>query len=317
MALDHYVSQVHLRKFASSELGGRLRAIRKSDLKHFSPRTKDVCRIDEGSTNEYLSEPRAIEEFLKTVEGRYNAAVSSLEAGKPENESIYVIAGFAAYVMSCSPAAMRINLTPMAGTLEITARLLDNDHKLPPPPKELGGKNLTELLDSGKVKFAVDPKYPQAIGISNILRRVAKFGNFRWDILINDQSDCQFFTSDYPVGGEPTLDPRVLNRIVPLAPNLAVRFRPDINLPRNIIDFEFRNFSFDVQKVTRQQAIEINRLLVRTAEETVFFRDDRPWVAGFVGKNRHFRIDTENTQVPQPDGGILLWSRQQVAAFRR
>jgi hypothetical protein len=77
MALDHYVSQVHLKRFYSLALNGQMYAIRKSDLKRFTPNARSVCRIEEGNTNEYLIEPRAIEEFLKTVEGRYTDAVST------------------------------------------------------------------------------------------------------------------------------------------------------------------------------------------------------------------------------------------------
>jgi hypothetical protein len=54
MALDHYISPVHLKQFISPALGNRLNAIRKSDLARFTPRTKDVCRIEDGSTNAYL-----------------------------------------------------------------------------------------------------------------------------------------------------------------------------------------------------------------------------------------------------------------------
>jgi hypothetical protein len=112
-------------------------AIRKSDLKRFTPNAQAVCRIDEGNTNEYLVEPRAIEEFLKTVEGRYNRAVSALEAAKPDQEAIYVIAGFVSYLLTCSPAAIRINSGPLQANLEGTAKLLQAIGKMPPPPPAL------------------------------------------------------------------------------------------------------------------------------------------------------------------------------------
>jgi hypothetical protein len=51
MPLDHYVSQVHLRKFYSPVLGDRMYAIRKSNLKAFTPNSQSVCRIEDGSTN--------------------------------------------------------------------------------------------------------------------------------------------------------------------------------------------------------------------------------------------------------------------------
>jgi hypothetical protein len=71
MALDHDVSQVHLKNFYSPVLDGLMYAIRKSDLKRFPTKSRDVCRVEEGSTNAYLTQNRAIEEFLKEVEPRY------------------------------------------------------------------------------------------------------------------------------------------------------------------------------------------------------------------------------------------------------
>lgn len=314
MARDHYVSQVHLKRFYSQE--GLLHAIRKSDLKQFTPRARDVCRIDEGNTNAYLIEPRAIEEFLKTIEGKYNAAVAALEAGKPEPESVYVLAGFLSYVLTCSPAAMRLCSEPPQGILEITAKLLEEMGEIPPPPSILGGESLSELLNSRKLKFQIDEKYPQAIGIANILQRVALFGNCRWEVLINRYDDCPFFTSDFPVACEPSEDVRVLNRIVPLTPSVAVRVKPDINIPRKYMGFKFSNFSFERRQVTRAEALGINRLLVQSAEDTVFFPDDQPWVRGFVEKHRHFRLETENVQVPHPRGALQV-SRQSIVRFAR
>lgn len=311
MALDHYISQVHLKRFYSPDLDGLMHAIRKSDLKQFTPRSKSVCRIDEGSTNYFLEEPRVIEEFLKDIENKYNSSVSKFETGTPDQSSIYIIAGFVGYVMSCSPTAMRIASKPILGALEITAKFMEEDGSIPPPPTELGGDSISELISSGKLIFKVDEKFPQAIGIANIYKAVSMYGNFQWDILINKNNDCPFFTSDYPIAIEPTSDLRIINRIVPLTPNIAVRFFPNIHLDPNRIDFDFRKFSYRRREIARQEAIEINRLLVRSAEDLVFFRDDRPWVASFIEKNRHYRLDTQNTEFPQP-GGSLLLSQQKI-----
>jgi len=76
MSLDHYVSQVHLKNFYSPALDGHMYAIRKSDLKKFPCTSRDVCRIENGSTNAYLKEDRAIEDFLLDVEPKYNASIA-------------------------------------------------------------------------------------------------------------------------------------------------------------------------------------------------------------------------------------------------
>ena len=88
MPLDHYVSQVHLRKFQSPALGNRMYAIRKSNLKAFTPDSGAVCGINDGSTNAYLRENRGIEDFLRTVEPKYNAALDKLIAGEFAGEHV-------------------------------------------------------------------------------------------------------------------------------------------------------------------------------------------------------------------------------------
>lgn len=64
-----------------------MHAVRKSDLKRFTPRSQDVCRIDEGSTNAYLTKERAVEQFLKEVEPYYNASVSKLRENKMDQQA--------------------------------------------------------------------------------------------------------------------------------------------------------------------------------------------------------------------------------------
>ena len=126
MPLDHYVSQVHLRKFYSPELGELMYATRKSNLKSFTPNSQSVCRIADNSTNSYLRQNRAIEEFLKKIEPAYNASVTKFIDDKVDHESIFAISGFVAYVLTCSPTAMRIGTAPMKGMAEALAIAEEN-----------------------------------------------------------------------------------------------------------------------------------------------------------------------------------------------
>ncbi|WP_170964912.1 DUF4238 domain-containing protein [Rhizobium sp. M10] len=305
MALDHYVSQVHLKNFYAPDLGERMYAIRKAGLKTYQCDSYSQCRIEEGSTNPYLQEPRVIEEFLKDVEPRYNAALEKLRAGQLDRDSIFAIAGFAAYVESCSPAGMRIHSAPLRKTLEMTAELLEKDGRLPPAPPELGGESLAELLSSGRVQFAIDPKYPQSIGIQSILKRLSIWGNSWWDIVINEDGDSPFFTSDYPVAIQPGDRPGLVNRIVPLAPNLALRIKPDL-AERGIVDLEFRNLRIRRVKATKQLIAAINTAIVQGAETTVYSSLDRPWVPRFVEKYANFHIEPRTTKVPYGDGYMAV-----------
>ena len=312
--LDHYVSQVHLKKFYSPVLGERMYAIRKSDLKCFTPNSKGVCGIHDGSTNAYLREDRAIEEFLKTIEPNYNSALEKLIAGKIDDDCIYTISGFVAYVITCSPGGMRVHSGPLKSTVEVTAAMMDARGLVSPPPPELGGASLTELLRSGAVKVGIDPKYPQAVGISSILQHTATFGNFKWEILRNGFADSPFFTSDFPAAIEKSDDPRILNRIVPLAPDLAIRIRPDLAVERGQADFSFANFEYRIRYISHAELVQLNRLIVRCAEETVFYRDDSPWVQPFVAKNRQYRIEPFAHELATPTGTLLISTQRIVAS---
>lgn len=314
MPLDHYVPQVHLKNFYSPKLGSLMYAIRKSDLKSFTPKAQSVCRIEDGSTNSYLRENRAVEEFLKGIEPKYNVALEKLAADNIDAECIYVIAGFVTYVLVCSLGGMRINSAPLKANVEEHARLLDSKGVFSRPPPALGGESLTELLQSGEVHVEIDPKFPQAIGISSILKLVVLLGNFKWEILHNDFDDSPFFTSDFPAAIEKRDDPRILNRIVPLAPNLALRIIPDRTLEKGQLDFGFANFQCHTRNISRQELVKLNCLIVRCAEETVFYRDDHSWVQPFIAKNRHYRIEPYTRKLKTPTGTLLVSTQGVVAS---
>ena len=314
MPLDHYVSQVHLRKFYSPVLVDRMYAMRKSDLKEFTPDSRSVCRINDGSTNAYLRESRAIEEFLKQIEPKYNSAVDKLIEDEIDHECIYTIAGFVAYVLTCSPTAQRISAEPMKVMLETSAIAMEEHGMLPVPPEAVGGRSLSDLLSARDIEFIVDPKYPQAVGISAILDHIAVFGNFEWDILLNEFEDSPFFTSDFPVATEETQDWRYVNRIVPLAPNLAVRIRPDLTVDRKRAKLSFGNRGRRRKKMTRSEVVGINRLVVRSAEDMIFYRDNANWVPKFISKNRYYRIESVTRKRRLNDGSLLL-STQRIVGF--
>jgi hypothetical protein len=157
-----------------------------------------VCRIEAGSTNPYLKEPRIIEDFLTEVEPYYNASVANLRSDTIEHRTVFVISGFIAYVQTCSPAGARIFTEPLRSSLETTAQMADARGLIPLSPAQLGGKSLTTLVAEGAIKFTVDPKYPQALGVTTIMGRMSKFGNSRWEILLNEHSTSPFFYQRLP-----------------------------------------------------------------------------------------------------------------------
>jgi hypothetical protein len=279
-----------------------------------------VCRIEDGSSNSYFRKDRLIEEFLRFVEPKYNQSLTKIYDNIFDQECILSIAGFVAYVMACSPAGSRILSDPLRASLESTSEILDRDGNVPPAPDVLGGKSLTQLLTDGTISFKIDPKFPQALGIRSIIGWVSVFGNSRWEILRNDEIDTPFFTSDFPVGLERSSDPRVLNRVVPLAPDLAIRICPDINLSGKPPDLSFKQFEAKQTKLKRRDIVETNRCIVRCAEDAVFYRDNSDWVVPFVSKNRHYRVEGITQRIPHGRGFLNVSTQRIVstpAAARR
>ncbi len=306
MALDHYISQVHLKNFNSPKLGHLMYAIDKSDLRSFTPFAKSICRIEEGNTNPYLKETRLIEEFLEGIEPKYNAALSRLRNREIDNECVYTIAGFAAYVMTCSPAGMRISSGLLKSALQETIRIHDSQGKLPPSPPILGGRTLSDLIGTGGMRTPVDPKYPQAMGISLIHDYVSILGNCTWEILINNYPDRPFFTSDYPIAIERRDESSPTNRIVPLDPFLALRIIPDLSSDRRVRDFTFPHFNYVYRMPNRKEVTQVNKLIVQCAENTVLFRDHHDWIPRFIRRNSSFRIELVTVKLPNGTGS-LLW----------
>lgn len=313
MALDHYVSQVHLRNFYPAEAPRLLYATRKSNLKTFRCDSKSVCRTEEGSTNRYLKESRAIEEFLAGVEPAYNRSLDKLRKSQVDQECIYAIAGFTSYVTTCAPAAMRVHSKPLRAQVEASAKLLDLQGVLEKAPPELGSKSLTELIDSGEVEITVDRKFPQAMGIEGITHFQSLFGNSTWEIIHNVESESPFLTSDYPIAIEQDRSP-LIRRIIPLAPDLAIRIIPDVRLRGMKPDLSFPHFRVRHYRPGHADLVGLNRVIVRSAEDIVFSNGNYEWLPEFVRKNRGFRIDAV-MEVVADNASFLNIANQRIVPF--
>ncbi len=295
MAGDHYVSQTHLRGWQAAD--GLLHAVRKSDLRTFRPRTHSICSVIDGNTNPYLSDPRAVEEIIKPIEGGYAGAVERVGAAQIDGRSAVVLAGWIAYIETSSPAAMRLGAAMLSPWVAEMAKAIDAAGELPPAPPELGGKSLSELLSDGTVGVNVDPKYPQALAIEGWSERVRMYGNCRWQFLLNDHSDSPFFTSDYPIIAEPAGAPHLANKVVPLSPTVAVRIIPWMD-PREAREGALlSNFKYAIRPLDRSGVREINKLIVRAAENIVIYRDPWDWVLPFVRKHAKFRMVSRTDRV--------------------
>ena len=290
MPLDHFVSQVHLRKFYAATLDfKKMYAWRKSKRTPFFCDARDVCRIPDGSTNEYIAEPRAAEEFLRLVEPRYNQACAAALSGKMVFEDVFSLAGFVAFVSTCSPTAIRLGRQSIAALVDTQARLLDERGLINRAPRELGQRSLSQLLDDGAISVNVDGKFAQSVGIAQVLQLTNGFGDSAWEFIRNPFGDSPFLTSDFPVTVAPERSQMALRRFIPLGPDLGAYVTPS-RVASDGNPTEFANFTSRVRTAKRAEVHALNRLIVQCAEEMVFAPVKAPWIERLVERNSKFLL---------------------------
>ena len=282
-----------------------MHAYRKSDGAEFICGSEDVCRIEEGSTNPYLSEPRVLEEFLNRFEPHYTGACEALATNEFSADDVLVISGFIAFVIGCSPTAMRLGCASLERLVEAEADIMDRAGMLDPAPPELGSKTAPELLREGTLCIKTDEKFPQSMGISGIVDLARSFATFHWEILLNRyRGRSPFLTSDYPAALEKPEKQMPTNRIVPLRPDLAIRIIPQVR-PAGRPDLP-TDFRYRISHISPSEVTSINRTIVRCAESLVFSSVNEPWVRRMVQKNSNFSLQLEHTRIPKGSGFLLL-----------
>lgn len=287
MALDHYVSQVHLREFTNTETK-KLFAISKLDLREFTPSPKSVCAIRDGNTNEYLKEPRLIEHLLERVEPNYPYALNELRSRRCDDIVRETIAGFIAAVSICSPAFNRLCFDGTHKHLSDFAKHLDAKDSFPRFPENsderYSGKSISELLDGGLVKFDIDMNMPKAMATARLINVVRAFLNSHWDVLEN-HTKHKFLTSDYPMVHIPTLSRHWSKKFVPLAPDIGIAV---ISSKVGIWDGPIEVAHVEVSSHSR--VADLNRYTVFSAEELVFSDMPTSFLRGFVKKHRRMQL---------------------------
>jgi hypothetical protein len=151
--------------------------------------------------------------------------------------------------------------------------------------------------------------------VTSVVHHVSVFGNSPWEILHNTEADNAFFTSDFPAAIEVINLNTPINRVVPLAPDLAIRIVPDIRLSGTKPDLSFAKFRAVPRRLNRPEILNLNRLIVRCAEDLILYRDDHDWIEEFVAKNRRYRIEPVTQQIPH-GRGILNIATQRILACK-
>lgn len=307
MALDHYISRVHLKQFTHKPNTGQLHAIRKSDLKQFPPLPADVCRVPDGSTNEYLTENRAVEGFLKGIEPAYEPCLTRLLDGEFDWQCREVFAGFLAYIQIYSPAAIRMFDPMIRKVLERTRNLLEESGELAPidlpEVPSWHGKSLSQLVDEGEVVEKIDLKMPQAMATTQLLKIQKTLASC--DITVMKAGSRNYFlTSDFPSVILFHLKNKFAQRFIPISPKVGLWFHTETSSEERT-DLQHR-----VVEIGTRRVQNINDEIIKSAENLVFATHKFPWLASRVKRFRRFRSES----VTDTFGSYILSQQRVVEA---
>ena len=81
-------------------------------------------------------------------------------------------------------------------------------------------------------------------------------------------------------------------------------------------DLTFSRFTFHNRTPNRKEVVKINKLIIRSAESIVFYRDNHNWVHRFVAENSAFRIETHPTRI-NTNGDILPFITQRIVEIEK
>lgn len=305
MALDHYVSQVHLKQFLRQSDKKLLIAVRKSDLSVFTPRPKDVCRVEDGSTNQYLTENRAVEQLLKEVEPAYEPCLAKVAAGELDWKARQVFSGFLAYIQTYTPAALRMFDPLTRAILERTAKLLEESGELEPisVPElpDWHGKTLSQLTEEGKVKLEIDLKMPQALATTQLLKVRDSLASS--DVTVfRPTGRSRFLTSDFPSVILGHFQNKFAQRFLPISPKLGLLFHTHTSIKERE---EMHHRFVDLGERGTQS---INDEIIRAAEGLVFSTHRYPWLLDRVKQFRKYRVET----VLETTGPLIISQQRAV-----
>ena len=204
-----------------------LLAMRKKDQSTFTPLPRDVCRTEDGSTNLYLTENRAVETFLEGIEPAYEPCLARVASGELDWQSRQVFAGFLAYVQTYSPTALRMFDPPIRAMLERTMKILEDSGEVAPIDipslPDWHGKTLSQLRKEGKVKLDIDLRMPQAMATTQLLRIQHALAASDVTIL-KPRGSNRFLTSDFPSVILFHYQNKYAQRFLPISPKFGLVF---------------------------------------------------------------------------------------------
>ena len=292
MAKDHYVAQTYLKHWCDPKNKPPLQVYRKSDLKHFPCRPRDVCHEWDGDLiPEYLTDPGRLGKFRKIFEPRWKPTVERLCAGNIDPKDKLALSMAWAHFFLFPPAQREIAKGIHANEVRAMARSLFEGHRLDPATLN--------------IEIEREADFFKRFGTKHLASATWAFYNQDWIILLNE-TETPFITSDNPAAFVPNSKPP--ERILPISPSLCLYAKIDLSIAETD-HFDWGsppNGSITFRNISRPSAMKINRFTAINANDLVFAQSVDVGIAALVKKYRDVRPRVEPMRVALPaDDGAL------------
>lgn len=310
---DHYVSQTYLRLFVGPN-GGLVPYYKNARVIVGKPkRPKSICFETEGDTNKYFENPRLLDQFLPAFENPWENNIVKLERGILDANTKYELAGYIAFLRSCTPTAKRFGQQSIAGVVEPVAYkvmlstldkadYLSDKHKL----------TLRNAIQNKEIGIKIDRKFAHAQGVRALEGAINRYYCSRWLVLINE-TDIPFITSDNPaILYYQDMQQQIAQTYVPLKPSMALLIAPDLDMGYpSFEDVKRYSNSEDRFGVIKQSYVKkFNEAIVKSAERIVLHQKKEDWLEQLVRKYSKWRVDAIVSHIPT-GRGIMTITRQQ------
>jgi len=304
---DHYVSQTYLRLFVgpNGDLVPYYKNARVVIGKSQKP--KSICFETEGDTNKYFQNPRLLDELLPVFENPWKNNIVRLENGFIDANTKFELAGYIAFLRSCSPTSKRLIQGTVTGLVKGPVNLIDKADFLS-DDKKLSLLNEFQEIEKENNK---DKEFAHAIGIRVLIGLLYQYYCSHWLVLIN-KTDIPFITSDNPaILYYQDIQQQAGLIYVPLKPYLALLIAPNLDInSSNDEDVKKYENSNDVFGVIKEPYVnKFNEAIVKSAERIIIHQNKEDWLEQLVRKYSKWQVDTVVSHLPT-DKGIMSVARQ-------
>lgn len=317
MANDHFIARTYLRPFCGED--GLLQKYYKNGVVTESTRrvsTKSVCRIENWDTHPSLSDPTAVEKFLKLYENRWGNAIMKLNPSNYSSAIKEIISGYIHYMQAMTPLGrQRIKAIITAGIqarADVTYnQFLSKKNKGIASEEELGFIEDFQECGGGSCLEA-NENYLNAYFVQSLFKLCPHdiYTSGKWQILVNN-TDIPFITSDHPILLlEP--DQLITRTFIPLTPKIGLIITPNLNkhsLSRERFGISGKIYApigFDEFKEVKIRYVKaLNVRIIKTAKDIVLTSEKNPCIKQSVDEFKHWELQYLNSQQTISDGYIL------------